>query len=93
MAFQLPDIDAFSLQVTVYFKPEDVSRFFDAFRPTFDKVSAEPECLYFEVFQSVEDPGTISWIENWSKSPDWFMKVGRFRAIPVKIYDVGTPLS
>ena len=71
----LPDIDRFSLQLTVFIKPEDVPAFFDAFRPVFDKVSAEPECLYFEVFQDPGNPGTISWIENWNMSPEMFMKV------------------
>lgn len=75
MATQLPDLDRFSLQVTVYFKQEDVPKFFEHFRPIFEKVSAEPECVYFELFQDTEDPGKISWIENWDKSPSWFLTV------------------
>ena len=75
MGTQLPDVDRFSLQVTVYFKPEDIPKFFEAFKPIFDEVSADPDCLYFEVFQDTEDPGKISWIENWNKTPSWFMQV------------------
>lgn len=41
----------------------------------FDHVIAEPECLYFELFQDPNDPGTISWVENWNKSPEKFMAV------------------
>ncbi|KAL4928966.1 putative quinol monooxygenase [Aspergillus undulatus] len=53
-----------SIQMTVTLKPEDVRTFWDAFRPVFEKVTAEPECTFFEVYQS-EEPGTISWTENW----------------------------
>ena len=75
MAAQLPDLDRFSLQVTVYFKPEDVPKFFEHFKSIFEKVTAEPDCVYFEIFQDPEDPGKISWIENWDKSPAWMMEV------------------
>ncbi len=73
---QLPDLDGFSLQVTVFFKPEDVPTFEKWMKPIFEKVTSEPECLYFEIFQDPENPGTFSWIENYSKSPQWFMTVG-----------------
>ncbi|KAI1196502.1 hypothetical protein F5X97DRAFT_325333 [Nemania serpens] len=63
-----------SLHVTVYIDPLNVIAFFDAFKPVFEKVTAEPECLFFEVYQDPEAPGTISWVENWSKSIDWFLK-------------------
>ncbi|KAI1186932.1 hypothetical protein F5B17DRAFT_401643 [Nemania serpens] len=63
-----------SLHVTVYVAPENVVPFFAAFKPVFEKVIAEPECLYFEVYQDPDEPGTVSWVENWSKSVDWFLK-------------------
>ncbi|KAI1169681.1 hypothetical protein F4777DRAFT_596405 [Nemania sp. FL0916] len=63
-----------SLHVTVVIAPENVDRFFQAFKPVFDKVTAEPECLFFEVYQDPQSPGIISWVEDWSKSPDWFLK-------------------
>ena len=75
MADQIPDLDRFSLQVTIYIKPSDVDKFFEAFKPVFDKVWAEPECVHFEVFQDPADPGKISWIENWDKSPQWLLTV------------------
>lgn len=75
MDVQVPDIDRFSLQVTVYFKDEDIPKFFAAFKTVFDQVSTEPDLVYFEVFQDTGDPGKISWIENWNKSPEWFFKV------------------
>ena len=75
MAVSLPRIDRFSLHVTVYIKEEDVPAFFELFQPIFDLVGAEPELLYFELFQDPENPGVISWVENWNMSPENFMKV------------------
>jgi quinol monooxygenase YgiN len=59
-----PD-SGFSVHVTITIAPENVPKFFEAFRPVFDIVSAEPECTYFEVFQDPKEPGVISWVENW----------------------------
>ncbi|RYC62613.1 hypothetical protein CHU98_g3596 [Xylaria longipes] len=76
--FALPHTMSFrygmSLHVTVYIAPENVGRFFAAFGPVYSKVIAEPECLFFTVYQTPEEPGKISWVEDWSKSPDWFLK-------------------
>ncbi|KAI1639949.1 hypothetical protein F4809DRAFT_20993 [Biscogniauxia mediterranea] len=66
--------EGMSLQVTVHIAPENVDKFLAAFKPVFDKVAAEPECMFFEVYRSPEEPGKISWVENWSKSKEWFLK-------------------
>ncbi|KAI1486599.1 hypothetical protein F5X96DRAFT_654284 [Biscogniauxia mediterranea] len=66
--------EGMSLQVTVHVAPENVDKFLAAFKPVFDKVAAEPECMFFEVYRSPEEPGKISWVENWSKSKEWFLK-------------------
>ncbi|KAJ5682846.1 hypothetical protein N7462_006011 [Penicillium macrosclerotiorum] len=63
----------FSLHVTIYIKPSDVPTFFEHFKPVYEKVVAEPECRFFEVYQSLEDPGTLRWVENWGASFEWFM--------------------
>jgi hypothetical protein len=55
-----------SLHATVHIKPEDVPQFMEQARYIFDKVVSEPECVFFELYQSPEDPGTFSWVENWS---------------------------
>ncbi|KAI1502917.1 hypothetical protein F5X99DRAFT_147703 [Biscogniauxia marginata] len=65
--------EGMSLQVTVHIAPENVDKFLAAFKPVFDKVAAEPECLFFEVYRSPDEPGKISWVENWSKSKEWFL--------------------
>lgn len=69
------ELDGFSLHVSVRIAPSDVGDFFAAFQPAFEAISAEPECLYFEVFQDPDRIGKICWIENWSTSPEWYMKV------------------
>jgi len=66
MASAPTSVAGFSLQVTVYISPDNVPKFFEAFKPIFEVVSAEAECLFFEVYQDSEDQGTISWVENWS---------------------------
>ncbi|KAI1363057.1 hypothetical protein F5Y08DRAFT_253805 [Xylaria arbuscula] len=71
---KMPVATGFSLHVTVYIAPENVDRFLAAFKPAFDKVVAEPECLFFELYQSPQEPGKLSWVENWSKSPEWFLE-------------------
>ncbi|KAI0434291.1 hypothetical protein F5Y09DRAFT_266792 [Xylaria sp. FL1042] len=71
---KMPVSTGWSLHVTVYIAPENVDRFLAAFKPVFNKVVAEPECLFFEMYQSPQEPGKLSWIENWSKSPEWFLE-------------------
>ncbi|CAJ2502581.1 Uu.00g099750.m01.CDS01 [Anthostomella pinea] len=61
-----------SLHVTVYVAPANVDRFKVAFKPVFDRVAAEPECLFFELYTDAAEPGKLSWVENWSKSTQWF---------------------
>ncbi|KAF2973413.1 hypothetical protein GQX73_g168 [Xylaria multiplex] len=69
-----PFTTGWSLHVTVYIAPENVDRFLAAFKPVFNKVVAEPECLFFEMYQNPQEPGKISWVEDWSKSPEWFLE-------------------
>jgi hypothetical protein len=58
-----------SLQVTVHIDPKNTTEFFQHFKPLYDQVIAEPELRFFEVYQSAEDPGTISWVEHWFVLP------------------------
>lgn len=62
---KMPLASGWSLHVTVYIAPENVDRFLAAFKPVFNKVVAEPECLFFEMYQSPQEPGKLSWVENW----------------------------
>ncbi|KAI0896610.1 hypothetical protein F4806DRAFT_433210 [Annulohypoxylon nitens] len=63
-----------SVHVTVHVAPENVEKFLAAFKKIFDVVAAEPECLFFEVYKSAEEPGKISWVENWGKDMQWLME-------------------
>ncbi|UKZ80150.1 hypothetical protein TrVFT333_007907 [Trichoderma virens FT-333] len=67
--------EGFSLQVTVTIDPANVEKYMDFFKPCYDLVIAEPECTFFEVYQSSDNPGELHWVENWSKSPQWFLEV------------------
>lgn len=54
-----------SVQITVFVAEENVGALFDNLKPIFDSVTALPGCTFFEIYQSPEDPGEISWVENW----------------------------
>lgn len=88
----LPDLDSFSLHVTIFVAPENVDKLFAAFKPVFELICAEKEFTFFELYQDPASPGTLSWVENWcvtlveegrtslpvhrDMSPQLFMAVG-----------------
>lgn len=63
--FQMATTSGFSLHVTIFIDPLNVAEFFKHFKLVYEKVIAEPECTFFEVYQSPENPGELSWVENW----------------------------
>ncbi|KAJ5161955.1 hypothetical protein N7492_007347 [Penicillium capsulatum] len=67
-------MSGFSLHVNIYIDPSNVDTFFEHFKPVYDKVIAEPECRFFEVYQAPDEPGQLSWVENWAATPQWFME-------------------
>ncbi|KAI0393018.1 hypothetical protein F5Y17DRAFT_459357 [Xylariaceae sp. FL0594] len=64
----MPFEHGFSLHVTVFFAPQNVPVFFDAFKPVYEKVIEEPENRFFEVYRSTDEPGTLSWVEDWNQT-------------------------
>lgn len=54
-----------SAHVKITIAPENIPKFFEAFQTLFEKITAEPECMFFEVYQSPENPGELSFVENW----------------------------
>jgi hypothetical protein len=64
-----------SLHVTFHIDPSNVPAFLKALKPAYDAVIAEPECVFFEVYQSPTTPGQIKFIENWDASVEWLMNV------------------
>lgn len=66
---------SYSLHVKFHIDPAKVDAFFEALKPAYDAVCAEPECIFFEVYQSMEEPGVIKFVENWNCSIEWMMNV------------------
>jgi quinol monooxygenase YgiN len=64
-----------SLHVTVTVAPENAERFLEALKPAYDAVIAEPECVFFEVFRSPEEPGIFKFVENWNATKEWLITV------------------
>jgi quinol monooxygenase YgiN len=64
-----------SLHVTITIDPSDIGRFLAAFKPCYESVVAEPDCTFFEVFHSLDEPGVFRFVENWTKSQEWFLEV------------------
>ena len=65
-----------SLHVTIVVAPENTDKFLEYMKPCFDAVTAEPECMSFQVFHDAEQPGYFRFVENWSKDKEWLIKVG-----------------
>ncbi|KAL1860256.1 hypothetical protein Daus18300_009310 [Diaporthe australafricana] len=65
--------EGFTLVVTVTVQPDKVDEWLGHFWKIFNIVSAEPECLSFELFRFADKPNKMKWVENWSKSAEWFM--------------------
>lgn len=72
MAYEGPTM---SLHVTYYIEPSKVDDFLAALKPAYDGVIAEPECIFFEVYQSPDNPGVFKFVENWNCTTEWFMNV------------------
>ena len=64
-----------SLQINIQIDPKDVDAFLRHFKPLYDIVVAEPELRFFEVYQSREDPGKLSWVEHWDCTVEWLQEV------------------
>lgn len=63
------------LEITIVVAPENIDKFFDIFRPLYASVIAEPECTFIEVVKDPASPGTIHWVESWTKGKEWLMGV------------------
>ncbi|KAF2450456.1 hypothetical protein P171DRAFT_468766 [Karstenula rhodostoma CBS 690.94] len=64
-----------SLHVTFHVDPSNVAAILKALKPAYDAVIAEPECVFYEVYQSADTPGRIKFVENWNASVEWFLEV------------------
>ena len=64
-----------SLHVSIHISPSNRSAFLQHFKPCFEAVRKEKECLFFELYSDPDDEGHFSWVENWMGSVEWFMTV------------------
>jgi hypothetical protein len=53
-------------------------------KPAYEGVIAEPENVFFEVFQNPEKPGAFKFIENWNATPEWFLSVSYFQRLRIE---------
>ncbi|KAL5399866.1 hypothetical protein PMIN03_012601 [Paraphaeosphaeria minitans] len=81
-----------SLQVTFHIDPSNVEAFLKALKPAYDGVIAEPECVFFQVFQSAETPGKIKFIENWDASLEWLTTVQLKKEYYKEYTEITTPM-
>ncbi|OCL10314.1 hypothetical protein AOQ84DRAFT_289535 [Glonium stellatum] len=66
-----------SLHIKITVAPENGEKFLAALKPVFEKVVAEPECTYFEVFQNPETPGAFCLVQNWNCTKQEMIEVQR----------------
>lgn len=76
------DLHAFngiSLHVSITVAPENVEKLLAVLKPGFDAVTAELQCIVFEVLHDADNPGRLRIVEDWSKDVEWFVKVNSRR--------------
>ncbi|OJJ72285.1 hypothetical protein ASPBRDRAFT_109870, partial [Aspergillus brasiliensis CBS 101740] len=56
----------------LHLDPEDLPKFWAAFELTYKAVTAEPEITFFELYQTPDSPGAISWVDNYCIYRDYF---------------------
>lgn len=61
-----------TLFVTFHIKPHHIEDWKAAHRPVWAACAAEPECIYFDVFQNPTKPGDFRLVEVWNASRKWF---------------------
>jgi quinol monooxygenase YgiN len=57
--------NGFNIQASLFFAPENIHKVFAALKPVYEKTTAENDCLSFQVYQSLDDPGQILLVEDW----------------------------
>lgn len=54
-----------TLHITWHFPPEKVPAFYEALRPVHERLVAEKECLYFNVYEIAQQPGVVRLVKIW----------------------------
>ncbi|KAL8383510.1 hypothetical protein RB595_010627 [Gaeumannomyces hyphopodioides] len=66
--------NGFSVVVTAEAKPGKADALLEIFQRVRSIVSAEPECVLFELFRTDENPNKFVWFETWTATVEWFMQ-------------------
>ncbi|KAI1343454.1 hypothetical protein F5Y15DRAFT_412242 [Xylariaceae sp. FL0016] len=61
-----------TLFVTFYVQPSEIEAWKAAHRPVWAACAAEPECLFFDVFEDPSQPGKLRLVEVWNATREWF---------------------
>lgn len=75
---QPEETGGFSLIVTVTIQPDKYDEWLRHSWETFKLVTAEPDCLSFEMFSVPGEPNKVKWVESWGKSLEAVMAVSSF---------------
>lgn len=65
----------FTLIVTVNIQPDKYDEWLRHSWTAFKHVTAESDCLSFEMFTVPGEPNKVKWVESWSKSLESVMAV------------------
>lgn len=69
------ETSGFSLIITVTVQPDKYDEWLRLSWETFKLVTAETDCLSFEMFSVPGEPHKVKWVESWSKSLEAVMAV------------------
>lgn len=78
------ETSGFSLIITVTVQPDKYDEWLRLSWETFKLVTAETDCLSFEMFSVPGEPNKVKWVESWSKSLEAVMAVS-FSSSPCSV--------
>jgi quinol monooxygenase YgiN len=64
-----------TVRVTIKFDPSDSQTFLDALRELWQQARLEDDLLYFDLSESVTNPGTFYLIEIWARDIEYLQNV------------------
>lgn len=84
------------LQISIYIAKEDVDTYLAALRPCWELVTAEPECFYFDLFQTTDptDAGVVIFnlVEVWNATLEWMTDIQAKKTYYEPYLKITTPL-
>lgn len=64
-----------TLIATVSVQPSRIADFLEALKPTWEGITSEPECLFFNLWHDPDHLGTFKMLEVWAGNKEWFTTV------------------